>query len=46
MDRESDMGDEDMVMGKKFQLTIKIHPSHKSSSGQNSWGEVRSAKKD
>lgn len=39
MDMESDMGDEDMVMGNKFQLTFKIHPSPKGSSSQNSWGE-------
>jgi len=46
MDMESDMGDEDMRMGNKFQLTIKIPPSHKGSSGQNSLGEERPTRKD
>jgi len=46
MDMESDMGDADMGMGNRFQLTIKIHPSPKGSWSQNSWGEERPAKKD
>ncbi len=46
MDMESDMGDADMGMGNRFQLTFKIHLSHKGFSSQNSWGEERPAKKD